>query len=85
MAPNVDAADPAALLPMEEVERRYIQRVLEAVAGNKTLAAHVLGFDRRTLYRKLGRTRDSSIPPGPGSGGDRPGPRPPDDDDIPKA
>jgi DNA-binding NtrC family response regulator len=85
MAPNVDAADPAALLPMDEVERRYIQRVLEAVAGNKTLAAQVLGFDRRTLYRKLGRTRDSSIPPGPGSGGDRPGPRPPDDDDIPKA
>jgi two-component system response regulator HydG len=28
-------------------------RVLEAVGGNKTMAAHVLGFDRRTLYRKL--------------------------------
>ena len=40
---------------MEEVERRYVLRVLQAVAGNKTLAAQVLGFDRRTLYRKLER------------------------------
>ena len=43
---------------MEEVERRYILKVLEAVGGNKTLAAQVLGFDRRTLYRKLERARD---------------------------
>jgi DNA-binding NtrC family response regulator len=45
---------------MEEVERRYILKVLEAVGGNKTLAAQVLGFDRRTLYRKLERVRDPS-------------------------
>jgi two-component system response regulator HydG len=51
----IDTDDPADLLPMEEVERRYVLRVLEAVAGNKTLAAQVLGFDRRTLYRKLER------------------------------
>jgi hypothetical protein len=37
------------------VERRYVLRVLQAVGGNKTLAAGVLGFDRRTLYRKLER------------------------------
>ena len=49
---------------MEEVERRYILKVLEAVGGNKTLAAQVLGFDRRTLYRKLERVRD----PGPRDG-----------------
>jgi DNA-binding NtrC family response regulator len=49
----VDSEDPAELLPMEEVERRYVLRVLEAVGGNKTMAARVLGFDRRTLYRKL--------------------------------
>ena len=55
---SVDSNDPADLLPMEEVERRYIVRVLEAVGGNKTLAAQVLGFDRRTLYRKLERVRD---------------------------
>jgi two-component system response regulator HydG len=46
---------PADFLPMHEVERRYILRVLEAVGGNKTLAARVLGFDRRTMYRKLER------------------------------
>jgi two-component system, NtrC family, response regulator AtoC len=51
----VTSDDPAQLLPLEEVERRYILRVLEATASNKTLAAKVLGLDRTTLYRKLER------------------------------
>jgi two-component system response regulator HydG len=51
----VESQDPAELLPMDEVERRYVLRVLQGVGGNKTLAAQVLGFDRRTLYRKLER------------------------------
>jgi DNA-binding NtrC family response regulator len=51
----VASDDPSELVPMEEVERRYILRVLESVAGNKTLAARILGFDRKTLYRKLER------------------------------
>jgi two-component system response regulator HydG len=51
----VAAEDPSELLTMEEVERRYILKVLQTVGGNKTLAAQVLGFDRRTLYRKLER------------------------------
>ncbi len=51
----VISADPAALVPLEEVERRYIQRVIEAVNGNKTLASKILGLDRKTLYRKLER------------------------------
>ena len=45
--------DPSELLPLEEVELRYIRHVLEAVDGNKTLAARILGLDRKTLYRKL--------------------------------
>jgi len=45
--------DPTELVPMEEVERRYIRRVMEAVQGNKTAAARVLGYDRKRLYRKL--------------------------------
>ena len=49
----VAATDPTELVPLEEVEKRYILRVLEAVGGNKTLAAQVLGLDRKTLYRKL--------------------------------
>jgi len=58
----VDASSPLELLPMEEVERRHIRKVLEAVGGNKTLAAQILGFDRRTLYRKLGRALDPRRP-----------------------
>jgi DNA-binding NtrC family response regulator len=51
----VASQDPSELVSLEEVERRYILRVLESVGGNKTLAARILGLDRRTLYRKLGR------------------------------
>jgi len=57
---TVESSDPSELLAMEEVERRYILRVLEAVGGNKTLAAQVLGFDRRTLYRKLDRCKEAT-------------------------
>ncbi|WP_417730894.1 sigma-54-dependent transcriptional regulator [Rosistilla oblonga] len=52
----IGGEDPAELLPMEAVEARYIQHVLEAVDGNKTTAAKILGFDRKTLYRKLRET-----------------------------
>jgi two-component system response regulator HydG len=48
-------AEPSEIVPLEEVERRYILRVLEAVSGNKSLAAQLLGLDRKTLYRKLER------------------------------
>ena len=48
--------DPHDLLPIHVVEERYIRKVLSAVGGNKTLAAKILGFDRRTLYRKLERS-----------------------------
>ncbi len=51
----VAGQDPSELVSMEELERRYIHRVLEAAGGNKTLAARILGFDRTTLYRKLDR------------------------------
>jgi hypothetical protein len=43
------------LLPLAEVERRHVVRVLEAARGNKKLAADILGLDRTTLYRKLER------------------------------
>ena len=41
-------------LPLEEVEREYILRILEKTGGNKYQAAQMLGIDRKTLYRKLG-------------------------------
>ena len=49
------ADNPSELVAMEEVERRYILRVVEAVAGNKAAAARILGIERKTLYRKLER------------------------------
>ncbi len=45
--------NPLEMPTMDVVEERYIRKVLGAVGGNKTLAAKVLGFDRRTLYRKI--------------------------------
>jgi DNA-binding NtrC family response regulator len=51
----VASDDPSELVPLDEVERRYILKVLDAVGGNKTMAAQVLGLDRKTLYRKLER------------------------------
>ena len=59
----VAANDPTEIVTMDELERRYILRVLSLVGGNKSRAAQVLGFDRRTLYRKLERY---------GAGGDQP-------------
>jgi two-component system response regulator HydG len=59
----VAAEDPRELLPLEEVERRYLLRVMEAVGGNKTLAARILGMDRKTLYRKLERYGGGKEPP----------------------
>jgi two-component system response regulator HydG len=45
--------DPSDLVPLEEVQRRYILHVLDSANGNRTLAARTLGLDRKTLYRKL--------------------------------
>jgi two-component system response regulator HydG len=45
--------DSDEILPIEEVERRYMLRVLKQLDGNKTRAAQMLGIDRRTFHRKL--------------------------------
>ncbi len=61
----VAANDPTELVTMDEVEKRYILRVLEAVGGNRTEASKVLGLDRKTLYRKLlryGAAHDEDAP-----------------------
>ena len=48
------------LVPLQEIERRYIDHVLRACDGNKTKAAKVLGLDRKTLYRKLKEDAEKS-------------------------
>lgn len=49
----VTSDDPSELVPLEEVERRYILKVVDAVTGNRSMAARILGLDRKTLRRKL--------------------------------
>jgi two-component system response regulator HydG len=61
--PPVTESDFRELLPLEEIERRYIYRVLRAAKGNKTHAARILGLDRRTLYRRLERYEPQGSPP----------------------
>ncbi len=45
--------DETLKLPLAEVEKRHIQRVLASTGGNKTQAARILGIDTKTLYNKL--------------------------------
>jgi DNA-binding NtrC family response regulator len=48
------------LPPLWVVEREHICRVLGRVEGNKSLAARILGVDRKTLYAKLERYEQDS-------------------------
>ena len=57
------------LLPLHEIERRYILEVFDATDGNKSLAAKILGLNRKTLYRKLHRYGVGGIGSAPEGGG----------------
>ncbi len=62
---QVVADTPEALITLAEVERRYVRQVLAAVGGNKTMAAKVLGIDRRSLYRRLDDDQIHRVSPPP--------------------
>ena len=51
------------LLPLAEVERNYILKVLSERGGNKSESARILGISRSTLREKLNRYRINSINP----------------------
>jgi DNA-binding NtrC family response regulator len=50
---SFDSIEGEGLFTLEEMERRYIARVLERTGYNKGLAAKILGVPRTTLWRKL--------------------------------
>lgn len=55
-----DAVSDANLdLPLDEVEKRHILRMLEACGGNKSEAARRLGVSRKTLERKCAEWGES--------------------------
>jgi DNA-binding NtrC family response regulator len=54
-APSAVTLETDRDLPLEEVERLHITRVLEHCGMNRSQAARVLGIGRRTLYDKMRR------------------------------
>ncbi|ACG74997.1 two component, sigma54 specific, transcriptional regulator, Fis family [Anaeromyxobacter sp. K] len=58
-------------LTLAEVERAHVEKVLAMVGWNRSLAARLLGIDRRTLFTKIQRYGlIGPLRPGPGGGGD---------------
>jgi transcriptional regulator with PAS, ATPase and Fis domain len=54
LTPQYGQSEESDHLPtLEEVERRYIRRVLEECKGHRHKAASILGISERNLYRKL--------------------------------
>jgi len=48
-----NSIDETLQMPLSEIEKRHIMRVLSSTGGNKTRAARILGIDTKTLYNKL--------------------------------
>ncbi|MDA0189107.1 MAG: sigma-54 dependent transcriptional regulator [Proteobacteria bacterium] len=48
-------------LPLAEIEKRHVLRVLEAAGGNKSEAARRLGLSRKTLERKCAEWLDADL------------------------
>jgi DNA-binding NtrC family response regulator len=50
---DFDSVEGEGLVSLEEMERRYIAKVLERTGYNKGLTAQILDVPRTTLWRKL--------------------------------
>jgi DNA-binding NtrC family response regulator len=46
-----------SFLSLEEVQRRHVIRVLDAVGGHRTRAAEILGIGRATIYEMLAKIK----------------------------
>jgi two-component system response regulator HydG len=61
----IATASPSELVTLDEMQRRYVRQVLTTVGGNKSVAARILGIDRRSVYRRLDRAAGSAEIAGP--------------------
>ena len=52
---KADRSGPFVPETLDEIERRHVMATIEAVGGNKTKAAAILGIERSTLDRRLAR------------------------------
>jgi two-component system response regulator HydG len=50
---GVNGREPTELITVAELHHRYVAQVMAAVGGNKTMAARILGCDRRTVSRQV--------------------------------
>jgi len=60
---------PGQIIPLNEMEQRYLRWVMARFSGDRQLLAEQLGLSERTLYRKLKGLRLSSESPSGGNGG----------------
>ncbi len=59
----LNSDDATTLVTLEELERKYVLRVLDSLSGNKAAAARILGIERKTLYRMLERWGEAPAHP----------------------
>jgi two-component system, NtrC family, response regulator AtoC len=57
---SLETTDESEIVTLEENERRYVARVVNAVGGNKSHAARLLGIDRKSLWRRLSKPSEES-------------------------
>ena len=53
LGPVLEGNPDGRILPLHEVEKRYIKYALNKLGGTKESAAKVLGINRKTLYRRI--------------------------------
>ncbi len=58
--PTPLAIDASQIVTLVENESHYIQSVMQATGGNKSLAARLLGIDRKSLWRRLRSLEDKA-------------------------
>ena len=50
---KIETTGKETFVPLEQMEKQYIQKVLSSVDNNKTKAAEILKINRKTLRSKL--------------------------------